>query len=1027
MRPINLQLENFGSYRGQATELDFTSLELFAISGPTGAGKSTLLDAIIFALYGTVPRLGPHPTEMISLGAERMSVLFDFQMGDQRYRVARRVRRRGTGSALTAAQLEQLDADGTAQPLTEGVREVNEALTRIVGLSDESFTQAVVLPQGDFQRFLKSEPRKRRDVLSKILRLEIYRRMQQLASLKQERLREAVEQRERRLSEDYAEATPEALNQRTEQRNRLAAEIETLVGRLGEAEARRDAVRAAREKTRELKQRRLRLKQLQADEPQIRSYEQRLESARRAAPVLPKIRFASAAEENFARAKKEREGLVKQHARFQAEHKEAEGRLKQAAEAATEIPLLEQRIAALDQVIGRLRPRSALVSQLGETKKQKLDTEKKLKEARDAQQKGEEDLAAARLDLRNADETLAAVNFDRALFETLDAMREEATRIGNLRHAATTSATEVQAAMGRLKAKEKVRAHTEAEAEAAEQTWKRASQRKLQVDQELADARHRDAAALLRQELRVGESCPVCEHPVAEHPPPLSTPALIELEKHCEQAKRAESKAREALDRAKAIAAATGADVVAEQQNVENGSQRCATAEANLVRACEFVADRVRGVIALAEGRPIEEQVRENYELASAGRRRHETARMKRDEADEFLRKADQSTERLKSAVTTAAHQLVQHDNRIADLTRQITEIDDEVRKVTQSPDPQTERTQLSDRRDNIGNVLQEQQTATSMTARELAAVAARLEVAGQAYDKADAEARRSRAEARDAAVAAGFADEAAAAQAEIAPAEERRIATDVETHRQETRTAQTRIDELIEQLGGSEVSEETLTTAETTAAGLRSEVDAAQGSQAELDTRIEILIKDIARATELRAELDEQRVQHSLYRSLTLDLRSDRFQAFLLDETFRELVSGASLRLWELTKRYRFDWQNEAFFVVDHDNARQLRSADTLSGGETFLASLALALQLSEQVQKAAGATKLDSLFIDEGFGTLDPEALDAAAGAIENLHVGGRMVGIISHIDELSLRLPARIRVKKGNEGSQISIEAG
>jgi DNA repair protein SbcC/Rad50 len=103
------------------------------------------------------------------------------------------------------------------------------------------------------------------------------------------------------------------------------------------------------------------------------------------------------------------------------------------------------------------------------------------------------------------------------------------------------------------------------------------------------------------------------------------------------------------------------------------------------------------------------------------------------------------------------------------------------------------------------------------------------------------------------------------------------------------------------------------------------------------------------------------------------------------------------------------------------------LRSADTLSGGETFLASLALALQLSEQVQRAAGATRLDSLFIDEGFGTLDPEALDAAAGAIESLPVGGRMVGIISHIDELSFRLPARVRVSKTPEGSRLMLETG
>jgi exonuclease SbcC len=230
-----------------------------------------------------------------------------------------------------------------------------------------------------------------------------------------------------------------------------------------------------------------------------------------------------------------------------------------------------------------------------------------------------------------------------------------------------------------------------------------------------------------------------------------------------------------------------------------------------------------------------------------------------------------------------------------------------------------------------------------------------------------------------------------------------------------------------MKELGGTEVAEESLAAAESAASRLRAEFNTSERLQAELDTRLEILIKDVNRAKELRDELERQRVEHSLYRSLSLDLRSDRFQAFLLDETFRELVSGASIRLWDLTKRYRFDWQDEAFYVVDHDNARQLRSADTLSGGETFLASLALALQLSEQVQKAAGATRLDSLFIDEGFGTLDPEALDAAAGAIESLPVGGRMVGIISHIDELSLRLPARVRVSKTPEGSRLILETG
>jgi exonuclease SbcC len=118
---------------------------------------------------------------------------------------------------------------------------------------------------------------------------------------------------------------------------------------------------------------------------------------------------------------------------------------------------------------------------------------------------------------------------------------------------------------------------------------------------------------------------------------------------------------------------------------------------------------------------------------------------------------------------------------------------------------------------------------------------------------------------------------------------------------------------------------------------------------------------------------------------------------------------------------------QDGDFDVIDRDNAGERRSAKTLSGGETFLASLALALELSEQVQRAAGAVALDSLFIDEGFGSLDPEALDIATDALQSLPQGGRMVGIITHIPELTARLDTRVVVEKRAEGSRLRVEAG
>jgi exonuclease SbcC len=1003
--------------------LDFAPLELFAISGPTGAGKSTLLDAMVFALYGETPRIGPHPAGMISLGADRMSVVLDFQIGTQRYRVTRLARRRGAG----AVQLEALAPDDVSRPLKEGVREVNEEVARLVGLSYDAFIQAVVLPQGEFQKFLKSKPRERGDILSKILRLEIYERMRRLASSKSEILTQAVEERECRLQEDYAGATPEALQELTEHANHLVAQIKSLSGRVGEAEARRDALRAAREKTRELEQKRARLSQLQSGEPQIRSYEHQLEAARRAAAILPMIRAAKLADENSARAKNDYDALTTQHATLRAEHKEAEKQFNQATEEAREIPLLEERIAALDQAIGRMRPRSALASEHARSTKQLRAAQRELEEVRTANRKAETDLASARINLQNADEALAAVKFDHTIFDTLDATREAASRIGGFRHAVATSAAEVRTAKGRLTAKEEELPRVEVAAEAAESEWNKATQHKQHVDQELAEARHRDIVAILRAELRVGEPCPVCEHPVSGHPAPLQTTALDVLRDTLEQAKRTERQSRELMDKAKAAAAAVGVALASERQNVEQAITRYGAAEAELAAACQVLRKCVRSVIDVSDDHNIEEQVRESYQIQSTTKRRHETARQTRETASQAVHRLEQSCEGLKGAVSMGTAQVKQHSDKLTELQRQITEIDTEVRKVTQAAQPEAERAQLSRQRSQLASAFEATQREMTKITGELRAVTARLEANEETHKRANVDAQRARQEARDAAIAAGFADEIIAAEAELTDSDEQRIFRQVEVHRNESRIVEVRINELINELRGAEVSEETLTGAETAATQLRADLGVAERSEVELKTRIEMLTRAIDRAKELRIDLDRRRAEHSLYRSLALDLRSDRFQSFLLQQTFQELVSGASVRLWDLTKRYRFDWQNEAFHVVDYDNARQLRSADTLSGGETFLASLALALQLSEQVQKAAGATKLDSLFIDEGFGSLDPEALDAAAGAIESLRVGGRMVGIISHIDELSLRLPARVRVGKTADGSRLTLESG
>jgi exonuclease SbcC len=140
-----------------------------------------------------------------------------------------------------------------------------------------------------------------------------------------------------------------------------------------------------------------------------------------------------------------------------------------------------------------------------------------------------------------------------------------------------------------------------------------------------------------------------------------------------------------------------------------------------------------------------------------------------------------------------------------------------------------------------------------------------------------------------------------------------------------------------------------------------------------------------------------------------------------MVAEALDLLVTDASRVLQDLSAgqySFVFDEANRDFLVVDHRNADERRSVRTLSGGETFQAALALALALSDQLGELAanGAARLESIFLDEGFGTLDPDTLDAVASTIENLAVGDRMVGLVTHVAALSDRVPVRYVVSKG-----------
>jgi exonuclease SbcC len=181
-----------------------------------------------------------------------------------------------------------------------------------------------------------------------------------------------------------------------------------------------------------------------------------------------------------------------------------------------------------------------------------------------------------------------------------------------------------------------------------------------------------------------------------------------------------------------------------------------------------------------------------------------------------------------------------------------------------------------------------------------------------------------------------------------------------------------------------------------------------------------------LERADAARQRRREAKTRADVASGLAKHLKVDGFERWLLKEAFTGLVEGASVRLAELSSGdYSFHLDDKSDFeIIDHRNADERRSARTLSGGETFLASLALALALAERVASLAadGAAPLESIFLDEGFGTLDPDTLDTVASCIEELGAQGRMVGLVTHVQELAERVPVQFRVSRGPSGSTV-----
>lgn len=237
MRPRRLEIAGFTSFK-EPTEVDFNGSDFFALVGATGSGKSSIIDAICFALYGSIPRYDNRNlvAPVISHGKVEAKVLLDFSIEGKDYTAARVVRRSGKGATTKEARLES-----GGEVLAGNADELTDEVTRLVGLSFDHFTKCVVLPQGEFARFLHDKPGERQDLVVKLLNLGIYERMRQAAGSRATEKKIELDRTHHRLDSELAFATAEALSEAKARSKRL----QELRKRVNAAKPRLDAAQGS--------------------------------------------------------------------------------------------------------------------------------------------------------------------------------------------------------------------------------------------------------------------------------------------------------------------------------------------------------------------------------------------------------------------------------------------------------------------------------------------------------------------------------------------------------------------------------------------------------------------------------------------------------------------------------------------------------------------------------------------------------------------------------------------------------------
>lgn len=1013
MRIHRLRIQAFGPFAG-VEEVNFDELAsggLFLLDGPTGAGKSSILDAICYGIYGSLPgnRAGSRQirSDHAALGVEPQ-VICELTIGDRRFEVTRspawmrpsKRGKNGTTEQKASSALREL-VKGQWEALSTRNDEVGQVLGGLLGLDRDQFTKVVMLPQGGFADFLRAKASAREELLSNLFDTSDYAKIEEEFNIRlgEERKKAAdveatLSARENGIREEATEylavhetADPEEPVENVEEPPGLAAEFAGY-------DARIFALATAHQEN-SAKQR------VQRDK--ARKNQQFLDERRRVFARYAELLTLEAEHERMHPAAVLAGQGLEHHGRaagirgYEAQLKDTQRALKErtAPWEDSKAQLLKEhglQVQPNAEDLETLRVRTLKLNNRLAVLKAAVSDEAKQKRLRQELKESIE-LAAKQLEFRSdAEKILEQLRLGRDELAA-DPEKLDAVAAATAKQRASEELKAAQELVGQVKLRDKLRiALTKADIEYAEQSLKLNAAENAHIAAQRTQLEQ--SALRLAAALEDGAPCLVCGS--LEHPRPARAAAGAEL---------IDDERLEALEK--------------EVQNERDLQQRKAKARDIATTKFEAAAEDAKE-LTIEEGQAKAGEAQEALDAAVA----------KQTETAELVRKLESLRNRIEEETAKVAEAAMDHaasTKQVESLNTQISELEEELRQLREGSDL------------GIDDLVLEVRAEFTIFNRALNTLNDYL-AAVDAAQKAQETWTREREE-------AGFAEDAKYAAALLST--EAREEFERVQHQDTVRSS------AIATLKGSEdyrrarefsaagieaPSEEELHEAGENAKLAEELFETARQDEVLAQTQLERLRKSVTALAEYRSDSGPVIDAYRRLRDLAEVIRGggeNRYKmtlsTYVLAARLEEVAAAATERLMIMSSnRYSLHHDDSTrgnsksglgLRVRDSWTGKE-RDTQTLSGGETFMASLALALGLADVISHHSGAVDMQTLFVDEGFGSLDAETLEQVMEALESLRAGGRMIGLVSHVSEMKQRISNRVTVTKTQHGSTIDM---